>query len=271
MAGRRREVGVKDGDEFARGALHALGERARLEALAMGAVMIGDGMAGARVFTDQARADDARLVRRVVEHLNFQPVAGVFDARHRFQQALHHVSLVVNRELDGNARQCLELPLGLRRLAAILHVEINQTIAMNAVDRKDDQDGEIRNQDGKVKGIGLINAAKRVLVKDLVEIIAERLDHRVCGRHQNGKKKLMHRISSAWKKAPTAFRKAVFAAGRATLEPLPKRVLASPWDAAGLVSFARRGRHDPTTTVTGFDGLLYTQCPSVKHVSNASG
>ena len=192
MARWRREIGVKDGDEFARGALHALGERTRLKALAIGAVMISDGMAGARVFTDQARADDARFVRGVVEHLNFQQVAGVFDARDRFQQALHHVALVVNRKLNGDARQRLKLPLGLRRLAAILHVEINQAIAMNAVDRKDDQDREVRNQDGKVKGIGLIDAAKRILVKDLVEI----LHHGVCGRHQNGKKKLMHRINS---------------------------------------------------------------------------
>ena len=40
--GWRREIGVKDGDEFARGALHTLGERPGLKPFAIRAVMIGD-------------------------------------------------------------------------------------------------------------------------------------------------------------------------------------------------------------------------------------
>ena len=63
---------------------------------------------------------------------------------------------------------------------------------MNSVDGKNDQDGEIGNQDGKVEGIGLINASKRVLVKDLGKINADSLNHRIGGRHEKGQKELMH-------------------------------------------------------------------------------
>src|ERR1019366_5966471 len=99
-----------------------------------------------------------------------QQFARIINPRDRLKQALHHVALVVNWELDGHPRQCIKSLQRLGRLAAVLHIEINQAIAMNAVTSEDDKDGKVRNQDRQVEPVGVIDTSKGVLVKDLVEV-----------------------------------------------------------------------------------------------------
>ncbi len=186
--GRRHEVRVEDGDKLALGALHARGERAGFVTLAIVPMMVTDGVTGARVLTHQTRADNAGLVDRVVEHLDFQQLARVVDARNGFEQAFHHIALVENRELDGDTRQLRELLRRLRRLAAALHVQIDEIVAMNAVDRKNNENSEVRNQYREVESVRSVDAAERIFVEDLVEIV----HHGVRGGDQYSEKQLMH-------------------------------------------------------------------------------
>ena len=86
---------------------------------------------------------------------------------------------------------------------------------MNALERPDDQNGEIRDQNRQVKTVGLIDAAKRILVEDFVE----KLRYRVRGGQQNGKKKWMHNFDSDQKKPRAAVKNAVIAAIKL---PLPE-------------------------------------------------
>ena len=53
---------------------------------------------------DGALGDAARLVGRIVQHLNLEQLARVVDARDRLDQPVRHVHLVVERQLDGDRR-----------------------------------------------------------------------------------------------------------------------------------------------------------------------
>ncbi len=48
-----RKVGVEDGDELSLGGIHAFSQRSRFEAFAVGAVMVGDGVAQRGIAFDQ--------------------------------------------------------------------------------------------------------------------------------------------------------------------------------------------------------------------------
>ena len=118
----RNKVGVKDGDELARRGLQPFRQRSGLEPFSVTAVVVGDGVAGPGVFTDEARADDLRLVVRIVEHLDFQELPRVVDVGGGLEQPLDHVALVIHRQLDGDARQALESLPRLGELATVLEV-----------------------------------------------------------------------------------------------------------------------------------------------------
>ena len=86
------------------------------------------------------------LVGRVVEHLDFEPLARVLDAADRVDQAVRHVHLVVERQLDRDDRQRIGQRARLRLPVLVPHVEIHEVIPMPAVDREDDQDEKIRGE-----------------------------------------------------------------------------------------------------------------------------
>ena len=106
---RRSEVGVEDGDELALRRLHPFRQRARLEAGAIGAVMVADGIAQRRIALDQSASDVDGLVGRIVEHLDVQLFPRIFQLADRLQQPLDHILLVENRQLHGYPRQVLEI------------------------------------------------------------------------------------------------------------------------------------------------------------------
>ena len=178
----RNKVGVKDGDELARRRLQPFRQRSSLEPFPVIAVVIGDGVARPGVFTHEARAHDLGLVSRIVEHLDFQELPRVVDASDSLEQPLDHVALVIHRQLDGDARQALESLPRLGEFAAVLEIQISQIVAMDAINRKDDQNGKVRNQDREVKSVGMVEPAKRVPVKDLEDIA----DHWILRSDQAG-------------------------------------------------------------------------------------
>jgi hypothetical protein len=53
-----------------------------------------------------------RIVGGVVQNLNLEQFAGITNLQRFFEQALHDVLLVIERKLDGDPRQLLELSGG---------------------------------------------------------------------------------------------------------------------------------------------------------------
>ena len=86
------------------------------------------------------------LVGRIVQQLDIELVLGIIDLADRLHQPVHHVLLVVNRELDGHARQ---LGKAAGRLVSpvlpVFVIHVNQDVAVNSVGRENDENGKVRN------------------------------------------------------------------------------------------------------------------------------
>src|SRR4051794_27631925 len=74
----RSEVGVEDADEFALGGLESVIERSSLEAFAIGAVDVGDGLTHRGVTFDDCASDLDGLIGGIVEHLDVEAVTRIF-------------------------------------------------------------------------------------------------------------------------------------------------------------------------------------------------
>ncbi len=147
---RRHEVRVENRDEICLRQLESSFEGAGLIAAAVDAMDIRDVEAARRVAADRQLGDIRGLVRRVVEDLNLQQLARVIHLADRVDQSVRDVHLVVNRQLDRDARQVAERGRRQRRVrgvAPVFHVKINEVIAMPAVDRQNAQDEKIQNED----------------------------------------------------------------------------------------------------------------------------
>ena len=120
--GLRDEVGVEDRHEVAARDLQALVERAGLVAGAILAMDVLDVDALQRVPAHRELGDLPRLIGRVVQHLDLEQLARVFDLADRIEQPIDDVHLVVERQLDGDDRKLLERRLRNRLFVLVLHV-----------------------------------------------------------------------------------------------------------------------------------------------------
>ncbi len=122
--GRRHKVGVEDGDELALGDLQPGVERAGLEAMAVGAVDVDDGVAERRIALHDGGSDFCGLVGRVVQHLDLELVLRVLHGADGLDQAVDDELLVEDGQLDGDAGELVEVPgrIGVVVLA-VLEVE----------------------------------------------------------------------------------------------------------------------------------------------------
>ncbi|MDE2761242.1 MAG: hypothetical protein OXQ94_09550 [Gemmatimonadota bacterium] len=101
--GRGNEIGVQYEDVFAGRRGEALGERARLVAVAVGAVVHGDVDASPPPLAGAPPRDGGGVVGGIVEDLDLEEVAGVREAAGGVDEAHDDVFLVVDGELDGDA------------------------------------------------------------------------------------------------------------------------------------------------------------------------
>jgi hypothetical protein len=159
--GGRDEIGVEDGDELAFGYVEAFVERAGFEAVAVGAMDIDDGMAERGVALDDFCGDLLGFVGGVVENLDFQAVARVVDGADGFDEAVDDKLLIVHGELDGDAGQLREV-LGRIGIVvfAVLEIEVDERVAVQAVDGEQDHDGEVRDEERGVKGVPAIEVVE---------------------------------------------------------------------------------------------------------------
>jgi hypothetical protein len=135
----RHEVGVEHRDELPVRPREPLGERARLVPLPRLPVDVVDPVAGLGHPPAAPPRDRGRVVGRVVEHLDLEPLPGIVDRACRLDHPLGHPPLVVHRELDGHRRQ-VAVAVGRHGAAAPgPRVEEHHPVAVRAV-RTDDQD-----------------------------------------------------------------------------------------------------------------------------------
>ncbi len=143
----RDEVGVEDRHEIAACHLQALVERAGLVAGAILAMDVLDVDALHRVPAHGELSDLPGLIGRVVQHLDLEQLARVFDLADRIEQAIDDVHLVVERQLDGDDRKLLERRLRNWLFVLVPHVPVHQVIPVPSIHSEDEENEEIRRED----------------------------------------------------------------------------------------------------------------------------
>jgi len=94
-------------------------------------------------FRRTIRRNLPRVVGRIVEHLDLQPIARVIQFADRSQQSLDYINFVEDRQLHGHDRQLFESARRHRRVFPILEKEVDNKIAVDAVSRKADEHAEV--------------------------------------------------------------------------------------------------------------------------------
>src|SRR3954447_15895131 len=101
---RRDEVGVEDRDELAGSGAQSCLQRARLVADAIFAVKVRDVDAALSPPLHHTCGNELRLIRRIVQDLDVEPVSGPIQLTGRVDQALDDVELVEYGELHRYER-----------------------------------------------------------------------------------------------------------------------------------------------------------------------
>ena len=162
------EIGVEDGDHLAGGGLQPFLERASLKPVAVGAVVVFNGVAERAVAFDEGAGKGRGVVGGIVQHLNLEQLLGIVHLDGLFDQAFHHVAFVIERQLDGDTGQLFEALGGLDgSLLLVLEIRADDVVAVQAVYGEDGQNGEVGNEHRPVEPRQLVNAGKRV-VEDIL-------------------------------------------------------------------------------------------------------
>ncbi len=123
------------------------------------------------IILHQAPGEGMGIVGGIVQHLDLEQLARIIDFGGFLKQALHHVTLVVNRKLHGHARKGFEAAGGLAGEAlAMLHVPADHGVAMQTVAGQHHENAEVRDQHRPVEQRQVMNALKSVVgerVRDL--------------------------------------------------------------------------------------------------------
>ena len=70
----------------------------------------------------------------------------------RLDKAFDNIHFVVDRQLYRDARLGFQLCLGVRRFVFVLQIQINEVVSVNAINRENGQDRQIRNQYENIEG-----------------------------------------------------------------------------------------------------------------------
>ena len=115
------------------------------------------------IFCHASSRDIDRAVSGVVENLDLQKLPRISNVARGFDQPFHDIHFVVDRKLYRHARLRFEFRPWLRDLVFVFQVEINEMVSVDAIDRENREDREIRNQN---KNIESRQAVERVPVID---------------------------------------------------------------------------------------------------------
>ena len=99
--GRRDEIGVKHGEEFAACVGKPLAQGTGFVAFAIGASELGDIDSVLLMVCDAAGDDLAGIIGRVVQNLNLEPICGPVESGDGVDQTADHMTFIVDRKLYG--------------------------------------------------------------------------------------------------------------------------------------------------------------------------
>ncbi|OFV87115.1 MAG: hypothetical protein A3D93_06030 [Acidobacteria bacterium RIFCSPHIGHO2_12_FULL_67_30] len=119
---------------------------------------------------DAGLGDADGVVGRIVEHLDLQAVARVVERRHRVNQALDDVLLVVERQLYGYHRPLGGLGRDGRLPVGVFLVEIDHPVAVQPVEGQRAQDGEVGDEQEKVEGVQVVEPAEGVVGQEEAQV-----------------------------------------------------------------------------------------------------
>ena len=88
-----------------------------------------------------------RLVRRVVQDLDFEQLLRVVHLADRTDQPVRDVHFVEDGKLNGDWRQRRRQRHRARDPILVFHVKIHKVVPVPAVDRQDAQDEEVKDED----------------------------------------------------------------------------------------------------------------------------
>src|SRR5437660_10844813 len=146
----RHKIGVENTDKLAFRGVESDSERARFETSAIDAMNELDVEAATPQFVRARGGDLARIVGRIIQHLNLEKFSRIVLFRSRVQQTLDHVNFVKDRQLHRHLRQLLKAA-GWDQLAlSVFEKEINDEIAMHAVGGKTDEHTQIADRPDNV-------------------------------------------------------------------------------------------------------------------------
>jgi hypothetical protein len=184
---RRHKVRIEDCYKLAPCHIEALVERARLIPMPVAAMEIHNRLRlhprkSAGIALDSLPRYFGCLIRRIVQHLNFEPIPRIIQFANRVNQPVDDKLLIEDRQLDCNE---WKLTFGephrrltpLRRIFLVLEVEPYQLIPMDPVERQDNHDDEIGDQHGCIERIPSIETMEVINLVGIVRlpIMAEAL------------------------------------------------------------------------------------------------
>jgi len=181
----RHKVRVEDGDKLPLRDVEPLIQRTRLVPVPIRPVQVDDGLPlhscePSRIPLHNLPCHPPRLISRIIEQLNFKPVSRILQAAHRFDQAVNHKLLVVDRQLDRHKRKFTLGKSGrwlvpLRSVLLVFVVEPDQLIAMKSVEGQDDHHDEVRNQQTGIERVPAIEMLKSLIGIVRLPVVAEAL------------------------------------------------------------------------------------------------
>ena len=161
------KIRVKDGDQFALGALQSFAQGAGLEALAVAAVQVHDVITQGGVAFHGGAGDGHGFVGGIVKHLNIKLVFWVIELANGLDQPVYDILLVKNRQLHCDPRQLGVVRIWFRGLVLlVLVIHVDQDVAVKAVTGQYDQHCEVGNEQGQIERIKVVEA-----FESLVEVV----------------------------------------------------------------------------------------------------
>jgi len=120
-----------------------------------------------RVPADGEFRDAPRLVGRVVEHLDFEPLARIRHRAHRLDEAIGDIHLVVERQLDRDDGRRIERRLGTGLTIAVLRVQPHEVVPVPPVDGENDQNKKVERERERLNGRHVLAVQSFILLLGL--------------------------------------------------------------------------------------------------------
>ncbi len=131
------EIRVEDGQKLGPGLRQTGSQCAGLEAAALDAMQHPHIHPTRSVIGRASLGQGCGVVGRIVQHLDFQPIARIIQGGRRIHQALDHMALVENRQLDRHRRPVAAGHIGRRRLVgAVAQIQERQDERLHAIKRQ---------------------------------------------------------------------------------------------------------------------------------------